>query len=74
MNDLEIVGPNPCPSFEADGIVITIDYVAAQPTGLFFNLPEVHQPRRLPIPIAETFAVHLEVIAEKRVKGNRQDR
>src|SRR5271166_3434569 len=74
VNDLEVVGPNPCPALQTHWIVISIHDVGLQANGLLVKLPEVHQPGRLTTPIAETFAVHLEVIAEMWVEGNRQDR
>src|ERR1700756_485916 len=71
---MELVGADPCSSFQADGIGPFPCGESVHVVGTIAPLPEVHYPSRLSAPIAKTFARHLEFVLPVRMEDEREHR
>ncbi len=71
MQDLETIRRDPCPPLQIDRVVVLVHHVRAQAAGLIVELAEMHQPRCLSLPVAQSLALPIKVVAEQRVKRDR---
>ena len=70
-NDLELVGGDPCASFQIDGVLLGADAVAVHTIRAIGTLTEVDEPTGLSVPVAEAFAGEVEGVAHVGMKDER---
>src|SRR3954471_16131221 len=71
-HDLKLVSGDPCSSFQGHRMHLIPNFVGVHMIGAIFALSKMYQPRGLTVPIALTFAQHLELLAPVRMENERE--